>query len=167
MGCPIGPSKMCNKEKFPNRDTHTHQEKLEYWRCFAEKFGLHRHIRFGHEVIAVTRISLEEKWEIRARTHQEDGSNSLYIRSFDFAIIAVGVYWQKYTPDFKNLNLYKGSFIHGHDYSGPAAFEGKRVLVVGGSFSALEQIAEIIGNNRRTEVRIFIHLTFPAEIISG
>jgi cation diffusion facilitator CzcD-associated flavoprotein CzcO len=97
-----------------------------YFRDFARHFGLYDAIRFGTEVRRVERA--ERGWRVTLA----DGS----VAAYSGVVVATG---HQHTP---NLPHYPGRFdgeaFHSFDYSSPAVFEDKRVLVVGGGNSGAD-----------------------------
>ena len=106
-------------------------------------------VKFGHEVMAVERLE-SHRWSVSTQVHFEDGTTCTTTASIDSLIIAIGAH--SCIPSFPNLSLFKGRVLHGHSFPGPAAFEGQRVLVIGGSFSGPQQTALLVYKTTNTEV---------------
>jgi cation diffusion facilitator CzcD-associated flavoprotein CzcO len=56
---------------------------------------------------------------------------------------ATGTWTQPFVPAYPGAATFLGEQLHTHDYPGPAPFDGKRVLVVGGGASAVQFIGEL------------------------
>lgn len=56
---------------------------------------------------------------------------------------ATGTWSQPYVPFYPGITEYAGEQLHTHDYPGPAHFEGRRTLVVGGGASAVQFLGEL------------------------
>ena len=62
------------------------------------------------------------------------------METFDYVVVAVGHFSVPNNPKFTNEEKFTGKNIHAHDYRDSRLYKGKRVLLVGGSYSA-EDIA--------------------------
>jgi cation diffusion facilitator CzcD-associated flavoprotein CzcO len=56
---------------------------------------------------------------------------------------ATGTWTQPFVPHYPGIETFRGEQLHTVDYPGPAHFDGKRVLVVGGGASAVQFIGEL------------------------
>ncbi|MXG91648.1 FAD-dependent oxidoreductase [Nocardioides flavescens] len=56
---------------------------------------------------------------------------------------ATGTWTQPFVPHYPGVETFAGTQLHTHDYGGPAAFAGRRVVVVGGGASAVQLLGEI------------------------
>ena len=61
-------------------------------------------------------------------------------QTFDYVIIASGHYSVPHLPDFPGLNKFPGRVMHAHNFRDAREFTGKRLLLIGASYSA-EDIA--------------------------
>ena len=64
----------------------------------------------------------------------------LPVETFNYVVVAVGHFSVPNLPDFPGIDQFHGRVVHSHDIRGASHFEGKRVLLVGASYSA-EDIA--------------------------
>lgn len=100
-------------------DYPRHDLILSYVRAFARAFGLHAHARFG---AAVARAEPgPDGWRIA----MADGR----AETFRFLVCASGATWDAEMPDIPGA--FAGRLRHARDHRSAAAFEGRRVLVVG------------------------------------
>jgi dimethylaniline monooxygenase (N-oxide forming) len=120
---------------FPLPDAMTefphHSELLAYLERYAEVNELERHITCG-------------AWVERARP--VDGGWEVTVREappqvFDALAMASGHYWDPEIPEIPGH--FDGSVVHVRDYRTPDRFADQRVVVVGGSQSALDIAAEV------------------------
>lgn len=58
-------------------------------------------------------------------------------------ISATGTWQSPYVPSYPGMREFAGRQLHTASYTGPAPFEGERVLVVGGGNSAAQLLAEL------------------------
>ena len=56
---------------------------------------------------------------------------------------ATGTWSHPFVPRYPGMETFRGRQLHPHDYPGPDAFAGKRVVVVGGGASAVQLLGEI------------------------
>lgn len=58
-------------------------------------------------------------------------------------VSATGTWRKPYIPSYPGQDLFQGEQLHSAHYAGPAAWAGKRVLVVGGGNSGAQIVAEV------------------------
>ena len=105
-----------------------------YWKFLGVKDEdvLTRHV--------VRNVKFDEKtatFTVRI-TNLELGSD--FEQEFDRLILASGHFSVPHIPDFEGLETFDGRAMHGHDFRNAREFAGKRVLLIGSSYSA-EDIA--------------------------
>jgi len=59
---------------------------------------------------------------------------------FDYVVVASGHYSVPHVPDFQGIEKFPGRVMHAHDFREACEFAGKRLLLIGSSYSA-EDIA--------------------------
>jgi len=115
-------------EDFPLFMPHTYV--LKYFRLYAEKFGLMKHIKFNTSVLSVIpsdKYDVDGSYDI---TYKKDGQEMQTTR-FDGVLICTGHHTYPYTPNFPGLDKFEGTTLHSHSYKDNTRFMGKKVLVVG------------------------------------
>ncbi len=55
---------------------------------------------------------------------------------FDYVVVATGHFSTPNVPEFEGLDRFPGRVLHAHDFRDAAEFAGKRLLLVGSSYSA-------------------------------
>lgn len=110
-----------------------HEQALEYFRRYAERFDLRRHVRFGVEV---TRCEREEDGRWRVET-------SAGAETFDALVVANGHHRDPYLPDFEGS--FEGTLLHSQDYKVPEPFRDHQVLVLGAGNSGCDIAVELAG----------------------
>lgn len=90
-------------------------------------FDLRPYIQFSTTVTNVRRLE-DGNWE--ARLHKK-GAIEDEVGVFHAVFACTGRHSVPRTPDFQDLNRFKGIFLHSHWYRTPAAFAGKKVVLIG------------------------------------
>lgn len=111
-------------------DYPSHRELRDYFRGFADHFGLRQHFRFGVRVERVEPASEGAGPLWRVTTH--DGRSDLYTG----VIIANGTLSTPNLPRFEGS--FSGQLLHTAQYKDPELFTGKRVLIVGAGNSGCD-----------------------------
>ncbi|CRK98799.1 CLUMA_CG011966, isoform A, partial [Clunio marinus] len=114
------------------------EEVLNYLQSFAEKNNLKNYIKFEHSVIRVRPLQ-GDTWEVIVKNLLENAYET-YI--FDLVLICSGPFNASFIPKLKGQEIFQGRQIHSHDYKRPEPFKDENVLVIGGSFSAIDIILQ-------------------------
>lgn len=111
----------------------TKDEAVDYWRQYAEHFGVLDHIRFDSEVASIARLP-SGGWEVRLTSGEALTAQRV--------ALAVG---NNRLPSFPpwQRELTEVDHFHSKDYRSACSFVGKRVLVVGGGESASDVALEV------------------------
>lgn len=114
------------------------QEMLAYLRRYAAMFGLLDGARLGHRVTRLTRQGSGYRLELEG----PDGGETLDV---PYVIVAPGRYNKPAIPPIPGLDSFTGALgaHHAFYYKSPDAYRGKRVVVAGGSISALEIASDL------------------------
>ncbi len=116
----------------------SHRQMRDYFRAFADHFGLRDHYRFNTEVIEASPLGAPgEGWRVTWRDAQ--GTHSA---EFAGVLIANGTLSEPNMPDFPGK--FDGELIHAAQYRSPSQFHGKRVLVVGAGNSGCDIAVDAI-----------------------
>ncbi|XP_053376257.1 flavin-containing monooxygenase 5-like [Mercenaria mercenaria] len=114
-----------------------HKYVLKYFRMYADKFGLLKHIQFNTSVLRVVQSDKYEtdgSWDI---TFRREGGEA-HTETFDGVLICTGHHTFPYQPDFSGLSRFTGTTLHSHGYKENSKFVGKKVVVVGIGNSAVD-----------------------------
>ena len=106
-----------------------HDRVLEYLRRFAADTGVSAHVRLGHRVGDVSRVS--------ATLWQVDGE------PFDAVAVCNGHFTEPIVPAIPGFGGFPGTALHSHNYRRPDAMAGARVLLLGSSVSGHDLAREI------------------------
>ncbi len=125
----ISSKRMTEFAEFPMRDdvaTYPHHGELrDYFRAYAQEFGLIDHYRFSTTVTAVRPRS--HGWTITAQSHDQPAGTSTH--DVDVVVLATGTF---HTPNMPTWpGTFDGELLHASAYRSADLFDGKRVLVVG------------------------------------
>ncbi|MCJ0907486.1 NAD(P)/FAD-dependent oxidoreductase [Rhodococcus sp. ARC_M6] len=106
---------------------------LEYIMGRVEKSDVRKYIRFNTAVHGVTYCDETEKFTVTVMDHDR---GQLESNEFDYVIVATGHFSTPNAPDFDGLEQFPGRVLHAHDFRDAREFTGKRLLLVGSSYSA-------------------------------
>ncbi|XP_078499014.1 dimethylaniline monooxygenase [N-oxide-forming] 2-like [Lissotriton helveticus] len=135
---------------------------LEYFKLYAEHFGLMKHIRLRTKVCSVKKqpdFLTSGQWEVVTET---DGKQESAI--FDAVLVCSGRYVVPALSleSFRGIKRFKGKYFHSREYKHPDGFQGKKVLVVGVGNSGVDIATEI----SRVAAKVFISSNRGAWVIS-
>ncbi|KAF7283947.1 hypothetical protein GWI33_022773 [Rhynchophorus ferrugineus] len=132
------PKELMEFENYPYKPSEEHyitqQEVLDYLHQFAKDFNLFPHIKLNHQVIWVEPL-YNGKWSVKVRNTQTDEVTE---KIFDGVLLCNGHYTDPFTPFIPGTDRFKGNIIHSQRYRRSDVYKGKRVLVIGGSFSGID-----------------------------
>ena len=103
----------------------------------AEKSDIRRHVRFGTAVRRIDYDAASGRFNLRATDLDTQAD---YEEAFDHVVVATGHFSVPHVPSFPGIDRFPGRVLHAHDFRDALEFKGKRLLIVGGSYSA-EDIA--------------------------
>ena len=125
-------------EEWP--DFPHHSQMHQYFRDYADHFGLREKIEFGTAVERAIRVptssSTDLRWEVTLSTGET--------RSYTDLVVANGHHWDPRFPDYPGE--FAGELIHSHAYRDPfdpVDMRGKTVIVVGMGNSGLDIASEL------------------------
>lgn len=134
--------RMSQYSDFPASDSLSafmnHSQFLHYMKEYARHFRLEDHIKFNCTVSKVRPakdISSTNRWEV----HYKEG-DAMKTELFDKVVIASGPYPNAVLPEYPGMDEFQGISIHSAQVRQDELFDGKRVLMVGGSYSAAEMV---------------------------
>jgi len=107
---------------------------LSYLRETAQEFGIDRHIRFKHRVVAAQWSSRESRWQIEVEAESGVGR---YTCDFLYGCTGYYRYDFGYQPTFPGIENYRGTFVHPQHWPENLDYAGKRVVVIGSGATAV------------------------------
>jgi len=111
---------------------------FDYLQGRWNKMDLKKRITFKTVVRSVRFIEDTEKFSVTVESLSE--KKVLPEEEFDYVIVASGHYSTPFVPHYPGVERFPGRVMHSHDFRDAVEFEGKRLLMVGSSYSA-EDIA--------------------------
>ena len=116
----------------------------EYVRRTARAFGVDRHVRFHHKVVAAEWSSADAAWTVTVeRSDPEAGpapdSVVTVALTCSFLYVCSGYYrYDKgYTPPFAGVDDFAGRVVHPQHWPDDLDYTGKRVVVIGSGATAV------------------------------
>ena len=133
---------------FPMPDDYpdypSHDQVLQYFESYADRFGLRSHIRLGMRV-AEARLLNDRRWNITTDAGDTE--------TFDFLLTANGHHHAPRHPE-EVRQAFTGRYLHSHAYKHNRSFAAERVLVIGGGNSGCDCAVEISRVAARTDISI-------------
>jgi len=115
---------------------------LQYIKDTAREGGYEDKIHYNHKVTSSNWSSEAAKWYIDV-TLPETNEVRHYSCDFLFACSGYYSYDAGYTPDFKGIADYKGTFIHPQEWPEGLDYSNKKVVVIGSGATAVTIVPEM------------------------
>lgn len=110
---------------------------FDYIQGRVKKTNVNRHIQYNQ---AVRWVSYDESTEKFTVTVEDLNSKGTRTEQFDYVVCSSGHFSIPNLPYFPGFEQFPGRIIHSHDFRDAGEFEGKRLMIMGSSYSA-EDIA--------------------------
>ncbi|MDP9650108.1 flavin-containing monooxygenase [Paraburkholderia caledonica] len=101
----------------------------------TRRFGVERHLRFGHELVSAIYDDTHHRWQLRFANGQQWSARVL--------IPAMGGLSRAAIPDIPGIERFKGKAFHSQHWDHAYPLEGKRVAVIGTGASAIQFVPQI------------------------
>jgi monooxygenase len=107
---------------------------LEYINETAAEYGIDRKIRFNHRVRKASWSSDDGRWTVEAET--PEGRVTV---TCGFLYLCTGYYdyANGYTPEWEDLECFRGTIVHPQKWPEDLDYTGKRVVVIGSGATAV------------------------------
>lgn len=114
---------------------------LDYIRETAREYDVEKHIRYNQRA---TKISWDSDRAVWTVTIEQEGANASTI-SCNFIYSCTGYYRydQGYTPDFRDIEQFKGQVIHPQLWPEDLDYADKNVVVIGSGATAITVVPEM------------------------
>ncbi|WP_209832324.1 NAD(P)-binding domain-containing protein [Ruegeria sp. HKCCE3926] len=161
----ISSKRMTEFEDFPMDEAvaeyPSHQAMRDYFRSFADRFGLRETYRFNAEVTRITPLGKSgDGWRVGWRDAQGE-----HQAEFAGVLIANGTLSEPNMPSFPGT--FDGELIHASQYRYPSQFDGKRVLVVGAGNSGCDIAVDAIHHAERCDLSMRRGYYFVPKYVFG
>ncbi len=107
---------------------------LDYLNDTAREYGIDRHIRLSHRVIAAQWSTPDAAWTVEA---EHEGERVRFTCNFLFMCSGYYNYAAGYTPDFAGTDSFSGQIIHPQFWPETLDYRDKRVVVIGSGATAV------------------------------
>ncbi|KAL4764175.1 flavin-containing monooxygenase [Aspergillus foveolatus] len=126
--------------QFPGQE-----ELLAYLTHVAEKYGLHKYVRFNSEVTEARWSEEEKKWKVSTKVSgdKDNQFTRSYVLSTDFLISAVGQLNFPREPDIPGLKEFRGKMMHSARWDWTYNYENKRIAIIGNGATAAQIVPEV------------------------
>nr|XP_037271401.1 flavin-containing monooxygenase 5-like [Rhipicephalus microplus] len=128
-------------KELPNYMHNT--DMLDYFRNYADRFSVTKHLQTRHDVVQVTPAADYEntgRWDVLVR---DLATNSDRSETFDAVAVCVGHHVYPNVPHFKGQEKFRGRIMHTHSLKNADSFRNHRVAVVGIGNSGCDAVADI------------------------
>lgn len=119
--------------EFPmttDADYPSHRVLIEYFRDFADHFGLTEHFRFETKVTAVVPAD-DGGWDVTSQAGDEERTER-----FTSVVLANGTLAEPTVPTFRGE--FTGEILHTSQYKSARQLDGKKVLIIGAGNSGCD-----------------------------
>lgn len=117
---------------------------LNYIRETAAEFGVDKEIRYAHRVRRVSWSSEDALWTVEAELIPEiapektpEKTTAQFTCNFLYLCTGYYDYDAGYTPDWPDVNRFRGQILHPQKWPEALDYEGKRVVVIGSGATAV------------------------------
>lgn len=126
-------------------------EILKYLGEVIAENDLGRHIRYRHKVSFASWSSAESLWTIEAE-RTESGERARFTASFLWMCQGYYHHDEGYLPDWKDMELYRGTLVHAQTWPEDLDYRDKNVLVIGSGATTATVVPAIAPETRHTTV---------------
>ena len=110
---------------------------MSYLKETTAEFGIDRHIRYGHKVVAADWSDDDNQWTLQV---DRDGEHVEVTCSFLFATTGYYNYDEGYCPEFPGADDFAGTIVHPQHWPEDLDYQGKNVVVIGSGATAVTLI---------------------------
>src|SRR5690606_14805732 len=144
-------------------DYPSHRELLDYFRAFAEHFGLTQHYRFHTRVLKAEPVSdaPDTLWRVTTQTGDAEPETAL----FKGVVIANGTLAEPNLPRFEGA--FSGDIWHTAQYKSATQLTGKRVLIVGAGNSGCDIAVDAVHHAQSIDISVRRGYYFVPKYVFG
>ena len=123
----------------------TAEEILTYMNEVIEENDIGRHIRYGHRITSATWSSKDNLWTVEA-TRNDTGERLTFTCNFMWMCQGYYRHSQGYTPEWPDMEKFKGRIVHPQTWPDDLDLKGKNVVVIGSGATAATLVPAIAGD---------------------
>lgn len=123
----------------------TAQEILTYMKEVIEENDLDRHIRYNHRITTAKWSSEDNLWTVYA-TDKKTGEERRFTANFLWMCQGYYRHSEGYTPEWPDMDKFKGQIIHPQSWPEDLDYKGKKVIVIGSGATAATLVPAIAGD---------------------
>jgi cation diffusion facilitator CzcD-associated flavoprotein CzcO len=109
---------------------------LAYIRDTAAKFGIDRHIRFRHRIVAARWSSADARWTLDVEVGEQRVPRTMRC-SFLYVCAGYYRYDAAHVPEFRDAERFRGEVVYPQWWPEDLDYAGKRVVVIGSGATAV------------------------------
>jgi trimethylamine monooxygenase len=106
---------------------------VDYIRGRVEKSDVRKYVQFNTVARHTSYNADTQEFTV---TVENLKTNATETHVFDKLVVATGHFHVPAVPEFEGINTFPGEVLHAHDFRGAERFLGKRLLMIGSSYSA-------------------------------
>ncbi|XP_051154859.1 uncharacterized protein LOC127277617 isoform X2 [Leptopilina boulardi] len=142
------PKEIMQIPDFPFKDTEGssfvhHSVIRQYLVDYAKHFNLHPHIKLNTLVNHVEPEILSSGQTIWLVTFTDLQTKIVKRKLFDAVILCNGHYTVGHFPQIRGIETFPGGIIHSHQYRKPENYTGRKVCILGASWSGIDITLEL------------------------
>ena len=126
----------------------TAEEILHYMGEVIADNDLARHVRYRHRIVSASWSASARRWDVLAEHSEGDGQAPRQVRiTANFLWMCQGYYRhaEGYTPDWPDMQRFRGTIVHPQTWPEDIDLTGKRVVVIGSGATAATVLPAIAG----------------------
>lgn len=129
----------------------TADEILKYMGEVIDENDLAKHIRYRHKITTAKWSSQDKLWTVDA-TRLDTGAQLRFTTNFLWMCQGYYHHDKGYTPEWKDMELYKGTLIHAQNWRNDVDYRNKKVLVIGSGATTATVVPAIAADTEHTTV---------------
>lgn len=129
----------------------TAEEILKYLGEVIAENDLGRHLRYRHKVVSASWSSRDALWTIDV-TRTDTGETLGFTAKFLWMCQGYYRHEKGYTPDWKDVDLFRGTLVHAQTWPEDLDYRDKNVLVIGSGATTATVVPAIAAETRHTTV---------------
>ncbi|RLU14728.1 hypothetical protein DMN91_012615 [Ooceraea biroi] len=142
------PKEVMQIPDFPFRDPDapsfpSHTVIREYLMDYAEHFNLRPHIKLNTLVKHIEPETLKNGQTLWTVTYEDLETKAETSKTFDAVVLCNGHYTVGHVPHIQGIESFHGGCIHSHQYRVPEVYAGKKVCILGASWSGIDIAVEV------------------------